>query len=868
MNKKTLLFIFFLHLFAPLAIGQNIAELTCIDPEVFNSVGNWDDHDAVITTSILPDTSDGTSYLRVTDAASTSSSWIYNSDDYDGDYSDQSYCLCWDYNVFSDGLAGSADMTPLIRIYNGDNPRDATLNAYYRPGFTITENGGWTKICASIGPNITLVAPGEAGWSMAPGSTSADWNNLIEDLSGIAFPVDVAGSPSQNEIIGFDNVCFGVCVDCSPTNFFAYDFRDVNMSIRTSFCMDEDVYLKGTLFKPTNGKYYIDINILNADGSLTWVGDQDVTGWANGTPDWINITTLFENDPEVPVVFQPNTTYQVKLAIDDEDCGWLERVQTFTYTIPTVVGHTEDEDGNDKSVFCIGEDVFLNGSDTPLWNGDSYYIDLHIVNPDGSLSWVGDQDVTGWANGSIDFINITKLFENDPEGAVTFQPNTIYQIKLAIDDDYCGWFDTTINFTYYGATVSAHLEDENGNQQTTFCLGDPVLLDGSDTTWLGSSFYIDLQIINEDGSLTWVGDQDVTGWVNGTPDLVNITKTFENDPEVPVVFIPNVTYQVKFAVDDDRCGWTETILTFTYIQPTVSAFLQDSNGNPTTVFCVGDDVWLNGSDTLPWNGNSYYLDLHIVNPDGSLAWVGDQEVTGWVNGTPDLINITKLFENDPEVPVNFLPDTTYQVKLAIDDDYCGWTEFITTFRLEDCCQLSPPTTIQTIGSTVLWNPVPGAVGYIVHSNSSWPSDCSCNQPISMVPIQTSNTSVTLPLGFDNCTSIVIETICADGSTSIPSDPICVRFGHTIKKSATVATISPNPNKGMMNIKVVTNADIKDVSLKIYNFNGHQVQVFEQLKIDKGVVDFNLDVRSKLKQGIYIFIFTTKDEVITKRIIIE
>jgi hypothetical protein len=137
----------------------------------------------------------------------------------------------------------------------------------------------------------------------------------------------------------------------------------------------------------------------------------------------------------------------------------------------------------------------------------------------------------------------------------------------------------------------------------------------------------------------------------------------------------------------------------------------------------------------------------------------------------------------------------------------------------------------------------------------------------MVPIQTTSNSVTLPLGYKSCTSVQVRAICSDGSSSLPSDLICVRYGFFLSKVA-ITSISPNPNKGMMNVKIVADTTIKNASLKIHNFNGHQIQNFEQLKLDKGSLELNLDLRSKLKQGLYIFVFTIGDEIITKRVVIE
>jgi hypothetical protein len=749
MYKKTTKLMVALLLYAMAVMGQNTANITCVNNDPFNTTGNWETQAATISISTNQPDADGTPYLLVADRSSNQPSWVYNDTDFGGNFLSVPTCLCVDYKIFNDGHTNETrQIAPRIWIFNGDNPRSATLMAVYTHSVEINENSDWTRICTTIDTDTELANNGESGWQMRVGNDS-QWDDLISNVSGIAFDVDVAGSQSQSERIGIDNLCFGPCVNCSPLNYFTYFFEDENQTFKEIFCLGEDVYLNGTLLDPNISSYFMDLHIVNDDSSLTYVADQYVTGWSSNPFDLINITDLFENDPDGAVVFQPNVRYELKVAINDPICGWLEQRKIFRFYEPFVAGHTEDENQNDKSVFCLGEDVYLNATDTQPWYGLSHFIDLHIVNPDGSLTYVADQDFDGWSSDPLDYRNITKIFENDPDGAVVFQPNVTYQIKLAIDDARCGWAETLINFSYHEPIVDAHLEDENGNIQSNFCIGDQVILDGMASSWIG---------------------------------------------------------------------------------------------------------------------NSFFVDLHIVNPDGSLMYVADQGVSGWEPGDP-FVDIIKLFENDPDGAITFLTDTRYQVKFAIDDEHCGWQEVLLNFVLEECCDIAAPSNIQVVGNTVSWDPLPDAVSYIVSAATSWPQDCSCNQPVSIPQIQTINTSVTLPIGFENCTAIVIQAVCADNSTSPESDVVCVR-GDFKTKAATTATISPNPNKGFMNIQIATDTNVKNISLQIHNFSGHLVQTFDQLQATKGIIDFNIDVRSKLPRGFYVFIFTVGDETISKQVIIE
>lgn len=213
-------------------------------------------------------------------------------------------------------------------------------------------------------------------------------------------------------------------------------------------------------------------------------------------------------------------------------------------------------------------------------------------------------------------------------------------------------------------SVVFHFEDEDGNKKDEFCLGEDVYVDGSETIET-QSYYMDLWIQETNGDLDWISG---AGWTQGSPDFVNIKELFENDPENPVVFEAGITYALKLAINDPDCGWVELIHTFTFFQPnSVVYHYEDKNGTPKSEFCIGEDVYLNGSETL--NTSSYFMDLWVVDENGEYDWISN---AGWMQGSPDLVNITALFANDPENPVNFEPGTTYSVKLAINDPDCGW----------------------------------------------------------------------------------------------------------------------------------------------------------------------------------------------------
>jgi Zn-dependent metalloprotease len=534
-----------------------------------------------------------------------------------------------------------------------------------------------------------------------------------------------------------------------------------------------------------------------------------------------------------------------------------------------VAFHFQDAQGNIKNEFCDGEIIFLNGNATIQGSQNKYYMDVWRVNNDGTTTWLASQGSSntsspGWFNGSPGLIDITDLYASDPDGSVIFQNGVTYRVKLAINANECGWFPLEHDFTMHGSDIEFHYEDAQKDKDIEFCLGEDVFLNGSDNFEV-DEYFLTLYKLNSSGTYTWIVG---TGWIQGNlENPVNVTEIFENLPGTDAVTFHPRTYAVKLSLKSPGCGQISVQKDFTYVDGNLSIayHYEDKDGNKDDTFCLGESVYLNGSDSI--EVDEIFMSLWILNGSGNYEWIVG---TDWIPSSLDNpIDITGIFENLPgNNAVTFQANRTYAVKLSIMDPVCGQQWLQQSFTLEECCLLDPPTTIQTLGNTVVWNAVPGAVGYIVESTNVWAQNCSCNWPISMVPIQTSNTSVTLPLGFNNCTSIQIRTICSNGSTSLPSDLICVQYGHSLASRVAITSISPNPNKGMMNVKIVADTNIKDVSLKIHNFNGHQIQKFEQLKLDKGVLELNLDLRSKLKQGLYIFIFTVGNETITKRVVIE
>ncbi|KAB8152105.1 T9SS type A sorting domain-containing protein [Kordia sp. TARA_039_SRF] len=145
-------------------------------------------------------------------------SYIYNNVDYAGDWREfDGQCLCWDFQVIEDGNFGEP-VSPRLIIYTGP-PTSPTASATFVANVQATEGGGWVHVCAPI--NIcegTDLPSNENGqWVMATGSDCSDWNNLISNISGIRFFLDLTSSPTEE--YGYDNICIQECdIDTGEPN--------------------------------------------------------------------------------------------------------------------------------------------------------------------------------------------------------------------------------------------------------------------------------------------------------------------------------------------------------------------------------------------------------------------------------------------------------------------------------------------------------------------------------------------------------------------------------------------------------------------------------------------------------------------------
>lgn len=215
----------------------------------------------------------GDIFLKLTDQpCGNTSSWVFDSTNFSGNWID-GLQFSFDFRLFDGGQTTST--TESIYIYDGSDPQNSNLVAKYVLNTPISTSDGWV----SIVPYIALMnqgnLPSSIGgyWEMVVGS---DWDNLIQNVQGIAFLIDLNEGA---EVFGIDNICMQECDE------WPFDHIEEG-ELFTDFplCYDEVPYVTsidlflGYVYNITiNGAtimsfdpFYIDPNYLNLEeGTLT-----------------------------------------------------------------------------------------------------------------------------------------------------------------------------------------------------------------------------------------------------------------------------------------------------------------------------------------------------------------------------------------------------------------------------------------------------------------------------------------------------------------------------------------------------------------------------------------------------------------------
>ncbi len=117
----------------------------------------------------------------------------------------------------------------------------------------------------------------------------------------------------------FTTQIFG-STDCAVA---AFHFENSSGASQNVFCPDEDIYFDGTASQNETA-YYIDAwrRPIGSSGNFSWYAG---LGWTQGQVPTLNLTDEF-----APKQFHPGYEYEIKLAVQSANTGWMPVVHRFT----------------------------------------------------------------------------------------------------------------------------------------------------------------------------------------------------------------------------------------------------------------------------------------------------------------------------------------------------------------------------------------------------------------------------------------------------------------------------------------------------------------------------------------------------------
>ena len=176
--------------------------------------GNWlgiNDHGI----TILEAPNGNNQYIETVD--DSGASWMYNTEDFPTNLPEAGCELHYDVQYLAGSHNGLTSDNSLV-IFQGSSPSSATLIASFVLNAThlITSGAGWTNIEVPLqtatGNSLPSNSFGE--WRIAGSNTPsaadiANFNTLIQNISGVAFFLDEGSNPAEKWY--YDNFCFKQC---------------------------------------------------------------------------------------------------------------------------------------------------------------------------------------------------------------------------------------------------------------------------------------------------------------------------------------------------------------------------------------------------------------------------------------------------------------------------------------------------------------------------------------------------------------------------------------------------------------------------------------------------------------------------------
>ncbi|MEZ5064293.1 MAG: hypothetical protein R3B81_06130 [bacterium] len=194
-----------------LYFGTAFAADVCSDFDTPGSLDGWTAEAATVTSSVPGPA--GTPYLLCGDQSSPPYSAIIAPSSYLGSWLEVG-ALTFDLVLHNDGWPDEAHaLSPVLHL-KASVLEDVGERAVFIVDTPISDpdgpDSGWHHIVAPVHLAVGSLPANASGHWVVPQpivNPVTDWNNLLENVQLFRFIADIAGSPTQLESFGLDNVC-------------------------------------------------------------------------------------------------------------------------------------------------------------------------------------------------------------------------------------------------------------------------------------------------------------------------------------------------------------------------------------------------------------------------------------------------------------------------------------------------------------------------------------------------------------------------------------------------------------------------------------------------------------------------------------